>query len=115
MVTLVGCFFKGNGELTIAGSLSHAFLRAALLEEMVKYYFSYRVLKKNKTLGMKESILLAGLVGIGYGFTEKLFYGSGLAMIINGLFPGHMLFQWSKKEIMLEVYVIFTGIYQKII
>lgn len=87
-------FFKQVGDPTILSCLSMSFLRAALLEEAVKYYFSYRIIKRNKDLGIKESILIAGVVGIGYGFTEKLFYGSGLAMITNALVPGHMLFQW---------------------
>lgn len=87
-------FFKASGEPTILDCLSTAFLRAALLEEGVKFYFAYHVLKRNKELGMKEAILLAGVVGIGYGFTEKLFYGNGIAMITNALVPGHMVYQW---------------------
>lgn len=79
---------------SITDSLLFSFVRAAMIEEAVKYFFAYRVLKRNQALGMKESILLAGLVGIGYGFTEKLAYFNPVASILNGLLPGHMLFQW---------------------
>lgn len=86
-------FFKGDGPVTIASSFATMFFRAALLEEGVKYYFSYKLLRRYKELDMKEAILLTGLVGVGYGFTEKLVYG-GAAMISNAISPGHMLFQW---------------------
>lgn len=86
--------FKAGGAPTLWSSLAQAFLRAALLEEAVKMFFCCRVLKRHGELGLRESALLAGVVGIGYGFTEKLVYGTGLAMITNALYPGHMLFQW---------------------
>lgn len=87
-------FFKGAGATPVIRSFYVAFLRAALLEEAVKYCFSYRVVKRNPELGLKESILLAGMVGIGYGFTEKLAYASGAAMILSSLAPVHMALQW---------------------
>ncbi|MCF0135625.1 MAG: PrsW family intramembrane metalloprotease, partial [Lachnospiraceae bacterium] len=70
-----------------------SFIRASLLEEGTKFFFVRRVLKKNGALGMKETVLLAGIVGIGFGVLEKTMLG-GAAMIANALFPGHMLFQW---------------------
>lgn len=87
-------FFTPGSASTMGQHFALAFTRAALLEETVKYFFSYKLLKRHPELGMKESILLAGIVGIGYGFTEKLAYASPLAMITNGLIPGHMLYQW---------------------
>lgn len=87
-------FFKGCGATPVIRSLNVAFLRAALLEEAVKYYFSYRVVKRNPELGLREAILLAGIVGIGYGFTEKLAYANGMAMILSSLTPVHMALQW---------------------
>lgn len=86
--------FKDRITQPILFSIVQAFLRAALIEEAVKYTFSKKAIKKNSGLSKKEAILLAGVVGIGYGFTEKLVYGDGMALVINGLFPGHMLFQW---------------------
>lgn len=84
----------GRGEMTLSSAFSQAFLRAALIEEAVKYLFSYMVLKKHPELGRKESILLAGAVGIGYGFIEKLVLMNGAALFINAVLPAHMLFQW---------------------
>lgn len=86
-------FFKDCISNHVLYSFICSFFRAALLEEGVKYFFAYRLLKKHQNLDMREAILLAGVVGIGYGFLEKLFYGGG-AMIVNALLPGHMLFQW---------------------
>lgn len=87
-------FGKPAEVFTVTSSLVFSFLRAAMLEEAVKYFFAYRLLKRNPALGMKESILLAGIIGIGYGFTEKLAYFNPMAIIMNGVLPGHMLFQW---------------------
>lgn len=87
-------FFSPGSAATMTQDFALAFTRAALLEEAVKFYFCYRVLKRHRELGMKESILMAGVVGIGYGFTEKLVYLNPVAMITNGLIPGHMVYQW---------------------
>lgn len=42
---------------------------------------------------MKEAVLYAGTVGLGFGFTEKLLQG-GVALIQNAILPSHALFQW---------------------
>lgn len=86
--------FKNVAMSAAVKKIVVSFLRAALLEEAVKYLFTYRVVKKHASVGLKEVILLAGIVGIGYGFTEKLAYANGAAIILNALVPGHMVFQW---------------------
>lgn len=87
-------FFSPGSAATIGQDFAISFTRAALLEEAVKYFFCYRVLKRHQDLGLKESVLMAGVIGIGYGFTEKLVYLNPVAMITNGLIPGHMVYQW---------------------
>ena len=82
-----------NTVTTIGQSFFTSFIRASLLEEGAKLFFVYRCLKRRQELGMKETILLAGIIGIGFGFLEKLVMGEA-ALILNAFFPGHMLFQW---------------------
>lgn len=57
---------------TVGGAFLKSFITYALLEEAAKYFFAYRLIKRNPKLGMKETILYAGVVGLGFGFTEKL-------------------------------------------
>ncbi|MCQ2554334.1 MAG: PrsW family glutamic-type intramembrane protease [Clostridia bacterium] len=87
-------FFTPGNASTVVESFAVAFTRAALLEEAVKFFFSLRVLRRHPELDLKEAILISGVVGIGYGFTEKFVYFNPVAMITNGLIPGHMVYQW---------------------
>lgn len=86
--------FHGLNRETVFGGFMEAYFRAALIEECVKLLFAFLVLRKHKDLSMREMILITGLIGVGYGFTEKLAYGAGGALLINALAPGHLLFQW---------------------
>ncbi|MCQ2554713.1 MAG: PrsW family glutamic-type intramembrane protease [Clostridia bacterium] len=78
---------------TLIGAFLKCFITYALLEEAIKFYFTNRLLNNRPQLGMKEAVLYAGTVGLGFGFTEKLLQG-GVALIQNAILPSHALFQW---------------------
>ena len=70
-----------------------SFLRAALLEEGIKWFFVKRVLKKRKPADKLQYMLLAGTIGMGYGITEKLVLGP-LAALTDAFFALHIMFQF---------------------
>lgn len=86
--------FLPNGIVTLWEELASCIFRAALLEEAVKMLFVKRVIRRNQLKSRIEYILMAGTVGIGYGFIEKLVLGNPMALILNIFLPFHMLFQF---------------------
>lgn len=79
---------------TFGGEVLTAFFRAALIEEGFKLLFCRRAVKKYRPRSMLGCMLLCGLVGAGYGFSEKLAYGGGVILIANALLPLHIFFQF---------------------
>lgn len=75
--------FPVKGAQTLASCFAWAVFPNRFDGKGVKYCFSHRALKRNREPALREAILLAGMAGTGYGFTEKLFYGGGSAMIFN--------------------------------
>lgn len=98
-------FFKPVGEETLFDDVISSFLRAALIEEAMKMVFSMLYRKMNKGQRRIEFILLAGTIGIGYGFIEKMVIGNPMAIIVNIVLPFHMLFQFLMGNYLYEAKV----------
>lgn len=93
LIITVWIFHLDFDTSTLIGAFLKSFITYACLEEGIKFYFTYKLLKKRPQLGMKEAVLYAGTVGLGFGFTEKLLQG-GVALIQNAILPSHALYQW---------------------
>jgi len=70
-----------------------SFLRAALIEELVKFVFVKRVLKRHEPVDKLQYMLLAATIGMGYAIVEKLMLSPG-AVIISAVFAFHIMFQF---------------------
>lgn len=90
--------FMPGGCKTLTDDIISSFLRAALLEEAVKKLFSVIRIKKTGCTKRVEFMLMAGTIGLGYGFIEKLVLGNPAALITNTIMPFHMLFQFLMGE-----------------
>ena len=111
----------------ILRELIGSFLRAALLEELFKFY---GFMKANKEYGFsneKEYMIGAGMIGLAYGIIEKLASGNAMAIILGIIFPMHTIWQMNqgrhfykyrkakaenddkkaKKELFLATFIIF--------
>lgn len=91
-------FFMPDGAKTMWDEISTSFFRAALLEEAAKMLFAVRSIKKSGVTRRYEYMLMAGTVGLGYAFIEKLVLGNPMALIIKVFLPFHMLFQFLMGE-----------------
>jgi len=70
-----------------------SFLRAALIEEFVKFVFVKRVLKKYKPTDKLQYMLMAATIGMGYAIVEKIVLSPG-AVILSAVFSFHIMFQF---------------------
>jgi len=78
---------------TLWKAFATSFLRAALIEEAVKFLFVKRALKKHHPEGRLQYMLLAATIGMGYGIVEKLVIGPGAA-VFSAFFSFHIMFQF---------------------
>lgn len=79
---------------TLMGAVFVDFFRAALIEELCKMVFARHALKKHNPSEKTEWMLLAGMIGLGYGLVEKLAMGGGAILIMNAFLPLHIFFQF---------------------
>lgn len=80
----------------LAKDITADFLRAALLEEFFKFR-GFILAKKKYALTRKiDYMLTAGLIGLVYGFFEKIVLGNIGAVIIGFLCPMHIMWQFNQ-------------------
>lgn len=94
--------FKSSGN--VAGEVITSFFRAGLIEEGVKLLFSVNAVKKHSPSTRIEYILICGMVGAGYGLSEKLAYGGGLILIANAVLPLHIFFQFLMGSLLFDAF-----------
>ena len=89
--------FKAIGvEKTIYREIIECFLRAALLEETFKFLAFILARKKYKINRVADSMFAAGLIGLMYGIIEKVVVFNPMSIIVNLIFPMHLLWQWNQ-------------------
>ena len=81
-------------ELTgLTLELIASFFRAALLEELFKFYGFWKADKEYKFINEREYMLAAGTIGLTYGIVEKFATGNVIAIVLGIIFPMHVLWQ----------------------
>lgn len=89
--------FKAIGvEKNIYREIIECFLRAALLEETFKFLAFILARKKYKINRVADSMFAAGFIGLMYGIIEKAVLFNPLAIVVNLIFPMHILWQWNQ-------------------
>ncbi len=84
----------GDGAVeSLWEAFATSFLRAALIEELVKFIFVKRVLKRHTPADKLQYMLLAATIGMGYSITEKLMLSPG-ALLLGTVFSFHIMFQF---------------------
>lgn len=73
-----------------------SFFRAALIEEVFKFFAFMKANKKYNFSNEKEYMLGAGMIGLAYGIIEKVATGNAMAIILGILFPMHILWQMNQ-------------------
>ena len=73
-----------------------SFFRAALLEEIFKFYGFMKANKEYHFSSQKEYMLGAGMIGLAYGVVEKLAAGNVMAIILGIIFPMHIIWQMNQ-------------------
>lgn len=87
---------KRTGLSGLALNLVSDFFRAALLEEFFKFR-GFILAKKKYALYRKiDYIMVAGLIGLMYGFFEKIVLGNIAAVIVGLLCPMHIIWQMNQ-------------------
>ena len=72
------------------------FLRAALLEEFFKFRGFILAKRKYQLTRKIDFILTAGMIGLVYGFIEKIMLGNIAAVIVGLLCPMHIMWQFNQ-------------------
>ena len=80
----------------ITRELIGSFLRAALIEEIFKFYGFMKANKEYQFSNEKEYMLGAGMIGLAYGIIEKVAAGNAMAIILGILFPMHIIWQMNQ-------------------
>ena len=75
-----------------------SFLRAALLEELFKFFAFRQADKKWKFKNEREYIWGAGVIGLTYAIVEKIAIGNPMAIILGIIFPMHLLWQMNQGK-----------------
>ena len=83
-------------EQSIEREILECFLRAALLEETFKFLGFILARKKYKISRVSDSMFAAGCVGLMYGIVEKIVLFDPIAIVVNLIFPMHLLWQWNQ-------------------
>ena len=87
---------KRTGLSGLALNLVSDFFRAALLEEFFKFR-GFILAKKKYDLHRKiDYIMVAGLIGLVYGFVEKIVLGNIAAVIVGLICPMHIMWQMNQ-------------------
>lgn len=91
------CIFDGIGfKVGLWRELIESFFRAALIEEIFKFYGFMKANKKYQFKNEKEFMIGAGMIGLAYAIIEKVASGSGMAIILGIIFPMHILWQMNQ-------------------
>ena len=81
-----------------SGTLHYAlesFISAAAVEELLKFFFAWLIIRKVRPERQIDYALLFGAVGMGFEITESLMgMDSVLAAVIRGVFAYHILWQF---------------------
>lgn len=72
------------------------FFRAALLEEFFKFRGFYHAKRKYALTRKIDFIMVAGLIGLMYGFVEKVVLGSIGAVVVGFICPMHIMWQFNQ-------------------
>ena len=72
------------------------FFRAALLEEFFKFRGFILAKRKYQLTRKIDFILTAGMIGLVYGFIEKIMLGNIAAVIVGLLCPMHIMWQFNQ-------------------
>ena len=89
--------FDGIGfKVGLWRELVESFFRAALIEEIFKYYGFMQANKKYQFKNEKEFMIGAGMIGLAYGIIEKIASANAMAIIFGIVFPMHILWQMNQ-------------------
>lgn len=89
--------FDGIGfKVGLWRELVESFFRAALIEEIFKFYGFMQANKKYQFKNEKEFMIGAGMIGLAYGIIEKIASASAMAIILGIIFPMHILWQMNQ-------------------
>ncbi len=72
------------------------FFRAALLEELFKFRGFLHAKRKYQLSRKIDFILTAGLIGLVYGFIEKIMLGNVGAVVVGLICPMHIMWQFNQ-------------------
>lgn len=87
---------KRTGLSGLALSLVSDFFRAALLEEFFKFKGFILAKKKYNLYRKIDYVMVAGLIGVVYGFIEKIVLGNVAAVVVGLLCPMHIMWQMNQ-------------------
>ena len=86
------------GMTGLLRELIGSFLRAALLEELFKFFAFRQADKRYKFKNEREFIWGAGVIGLTYGIVEKVVTGNPINIILGIIFPMHLLWQMNQGK-----------------
>lgn len=89
--------FDGIGfKMGLWREIVESFFRAALLEEIFKFYGFMRANREYQFKNEKEFMIGAGMIGLAYAVIEKFASGNAVSIILGLLFPMHILWQMNQ-------------------
>ena len=89
--------FDGIGfKVGLWRELVESFFRAALIEEIFKFYGFMRANKEYQFKNEKEFMIGAGMIGFAYAIIEKIASGNVMSIILGIIFPMHILWQMNQ-------------------
>lgn len=89
--------FDGIGFQTgLTRDIVESFFRAALLEEIFKFYGFMKANNRYQFKNEKEYMIGAGMIGLAYGIIEKVATGNAISFILGIVFPMHILWQMNQ-------------------
>ena len=89
--------FDGVGfKVGLCRELIESFFRAALIEEIFKFYGFIKANREYQFKNEKEYMIGAGMIGLAYGIIEKIASGNAIAIVLGIVFPMHFLWQMNQ-------------------
>ena len=89
--------FDGVGfKVGLCRELLEYFFRAALIEEIFKFYGFIKANREYQFKNEKEYMIGAGMIGLAYGIIEKIASGNAIAIVLGIVFPMHFLWQMNQ-------------------